>query len=338
MKWENHPKIELELSNLYDKYGSNYNHIISELSDKFEDKDFSYNSVRNRIRRSPIIEYIPHKRGQGLFDNLTDNSLLNDYTEAKEKIKETIKYFNEKYGDKEIKILSISDLHIPKEDLDVLEQIILENQDCDVLIIAGDLLDYDNLSRFGQKKNIDVRKEFQRAVDILKKITPMFEDVFIINGNHEKRWVSYIERKTVNALTGYLTNKMKPLSQIVQYFDNVTYVPHWFCQLGDVVFAHPSRYSKIKGRTVRNVVNNRLKKDHETKFEPFSTVVIGHTHDIFKGKFKNKIAVETGCVEQKDVEFANSDARGKNWTHAFTRINMKQGKTNWNNVDVNEVA
>lgn len=336
MEWSNHKKIELELSKLYDEYGSNYNQIVSELANKFEDKKFTYDGVRNRIRRSPIINYIPHKRGSGLFDNMTDNTLANDYTDARRDIVRAIEYFKDKFGDKEVEILTISDLHIPKEDLDVLEEIVLDNQDADVLVIAGDLLDYDNLSVFGQKKNIDVREEYQRAVDILKKIVPLFEDVFVINGNHEKRFSSYISHKTVNGLTGYLTEKLKPLTQIVQYFDNITYIPHWFCQLGDVVFAHPSRYSKIAGRTVRNVVDDRLEKNHEKEFKSFSTVVIGHTHRTFKGKFKNKVAVETGCTEQMEVEFRNNDAKGKNWVHAATRISMKQGETTWNDVRVLE--
>ena len=41
MRWDNHPDKELELSRLYDKYGNNYNQIISELNNKFPEYDFT---------------------------------------------------------------------------------------------------------------------------------------------------------------------------------------------------------------------------------------------------------------------------------------------------------
>ncbi|MFW6377199.1 MAG: metallophosphoesterase [bacterium] len=336
--WDNHPKIEFKLSEFYDKFGNNYQAIADELSKAFPEYKFTYNSVRNRIRRpSSIIEYIPNKRGKGIFEGLDDNYLFNDYSEAKEDIIDNIDFFKQKYGDKTVNILVISDLHIPKEDLNVLEKILLNNQDCNVLVIAGDLLDYDNLSSFGQKRNINVTDEYKRAFSILKRIVPMFEDVFIFNGNHENRFINYITHKTVTSISGYLTDKHKPLSQIVSYFDNVHYISHWFLQLGDVIFSHPSRYSKIEGRTVRNVVDNRIEKSHEKKFDLFNAVVCGHTHRTFKGEFKGKIAIENGCIEQKGVEFSNKDAKGKEWHHGYTKITMRNGNTSWNDINVYRV-
>jgi predicted phosphodiesterase len=337
LHWESFPQYELELSNLYDEYGSNYYKIVEEMNKKFGEM-FSYDSIRNRIRRSPVIDYIPNKRGKGLFAGLSDNDIYNDFVDSKVIVKEIIDFFENKYIDKTINILVISDLHIPKENLDVLEEIILKNQDCNVLVIAGDLLDFDNLSRFGHKKSIDVSTEYKRAFNILKRITSLFEHIFISHGNHEERWASYIKNKNITALSSFLLNKLRPLDPVVEYFDNVHYIPFWFFQLGEVLFVHPSMYSRIEGRTVENCIKNRIEKQHEKKFGKFSTVICGHTHRIFKGEFFGKIAVENGCIQQKNMEFNNKDAVGKNWHHGYTRIKMVNGKTNWNDINVIRVG
>jgi hypothetical protein len=55
-------------------------------------------------------------------------------------------------------------------------------------------------------------------------------------------------------------DKHKPLAEITRYFDNITYINHWWMKLGDFIFAHPSRYSKITLRTVENAVKYFIKK------------------------------------------------------------------------------
>ena len=300
------------------------------------DRKFTYNATRNKIRRSSIIEYISNKKGKGIFEGLDDNEEFNDFVEAKNDIKEVKKYIENKYGD-EVSIAAINDLHIPKLNYDALEKFLLKNQDCDILMVSGDYLDYASISSFGNVREITVEKEFKIGFEVMKRLSNMFEDVVIINGNHENRWKNYIKHKIVTALSGYLTDKTKPLEEITRFFENVHYINHWFCHLYDVVFAHPSRYSKVALRTVRNVIEDRIEKDHESEFGNFSTVLIGHTHRQGITNFKNKIGIENGCFENKEVEFANKDAKGKKWVYGGCRINIKEGKTNWNNIDLQRV-
>lgn len=329
MEWTN--KQELELSKLYDKFGNNYSEIIKEMNLRF-DRDFTFDSVRNKIRRSSIIDYVPNKRGKGIFSNIRENEQVNEYTEAISDIKYYQDYFKNKY--KDVEILVLSDLHIPLVDLDALEKVIFNNQDADICVIAGDMLDYKSISSYGQKREISVEDEYKIGFEVLKQISEIFEDVVIINGNHEKRLKRYFSHKVVTALSGYLSSKHKPLQEITRFFDNVIYINHWFTQIFDVIFAHPSRYSKIKGRTAKNVVENRIKKEHEEEFGYFSTVCVGHSHISTKNEFFSKITIENGCLQQLNTEFKDNDAKGNNWVHAYTRIKIKNGKTSWNDVRI----
>jgi len=325
-------KEELRLSELYDRHGNDYSKIAEMLTDEFGRK-FTYHGTRNKIRRSSIIEYIADKKGEGIFEGLKENDEFNSYVEAKDDIKATKKYIENKYGS-EVSIAVINDLHIPKLNYDVLEKFLLTNQNCDVLVIAGDYVDYKSISTYGNVREVSVEKEYKIGFEVMKRLSNMFKDVVVINGNHESRLVRYFSSKIVSALSGYINNKHKPLEEITRFFENVHYINHWFCHLYDVVFAHPSRYSKIALRTARNVVDDRLEKGHESEFGKFSTVVCGHSHRLGRTEFKQKIAIENGCFENKDVGYANKDAKGKNWVYGGSRIDIKNGKTEWNNIDL----
>jgi len=332
MEWTS--KQELELSNLYDVYGNNYSEIIREMNEKF-DRDFSFDSVRNKIRRSSVISYIPNKRGKGIFANLQENENVSDYKEAISDIKYYQKFFKEKY--KDAKILNISDLHVPYTDIDALEEVIYNNQDADICVINGDLLDFKSISSYGGVREITVEEEYRMLFKIMKPIAEIFDYVVVTEGNHCRRLKNYFSHKVVTALSGYLADKHKPLQEVTRFFDNVIYINHWFTHIFDIVFAHPSRYSKIKGRTSKNVVENRLKKEHEKEFGEFNTVSVGHSHVATKNTFFGRTTIETGCLEQLDVEYRDKDAKGANWVHAYAIIEVKDHKTDWNSVQVYRV-
>jgi len=332
MEWTN--KQELELSNLYDEYGNNYSAIIEEMNKKFE-RDFTFDSVRNKIRRSSIIDYIPNKRGKGIFKEIRINEEASDYKEAISDIKHYQEYFKDKYND--AKILNISDLHVPFTNIDALEEIIYNNQDADICVINGDLLDYKSISNYGQKREITVEEEYRMLFKILKPISEIFEDVVITEGNHERRLKRYFSKKVVTALSGYLSDKHKPLSEVTKFFDNIIYINNWYTHIFNIVFAHPNRYSKIKMRSARNVIRSRIKKEHEKEFGKFDVVSIGHTHTDGKTQFSGKIAVESGCLELLDVPYRDKDAKGNNWTNSYVIMDVKNQETSWNDITVYRV-
>lgn len=337
--WDSSPKLELKLSELYDKYGNNYQTIADELNTEFnlEDKGkkVTYNAIRNRIRRSSIIDYIPNKHGEGIFDNLDYDNYVNIYDETKELIIEAYEFFEENFENS--KVLFISDLHIPKLDIEISERIILNNQDADVLVIGGDFLDYDSISVFGSKRNIDVKEEYKMAFEFLKTASKIFNQIFIYHGNHEFRLVSYFEKKTVNALSDFLLEKHKPLNEVTKYFENIVYVPHWFIQLGNMIYAHPFKCSKIQLRTGENAIENRILHQHNQEFFPFDGMVIGHSHRIGKGELLGKFVIESGCLINLNVDYKNERDGGQRWSNGYTIIEYNDGKANFNSSQVKKV-
>ncbi|MFW6015294.1 MAG: metallophosphoesterase [bacterium] len=314
IKWENHPETELYLSNLYDEYGSNYQMIIKEMNKKF-DKEFTYNSIRNRIRRSPVIEYIAHKRGKGIFSGIEDDEVY-EYEEIRDDIQEVIKRFKYNFKNKKTKVLVLSDLHIPDVNFDNLEKAILDNQDADIVVLAGDLVNLDSIRKYGNIKNISVEDEYKKLFKIMKVISDIFSQIIVITGNHDRSLYKYFSNKIVQGLSGYLNLKHPPLEDVMKYFDNVNYINHYFCQLGDLIIAHPDRYSKVRGRTVRNVLRERLEREHYKEYDNFSTVMIGHSHDVAEINDFSKRGLEIGCLCKEEIDYHNR-GKGKKWIPAY---------------------
>lgn len=332
-KWNEHPQIEKRLADLYDEYGNNYQAINDKLNEEYGNiKEFTFDSTRNRIRRSPIIDYIPQKRGRGIFAEIFDEEIISDYREEKEVIKKIMADFKKKHGQGEVKVLVINDLHIPYTNIDVLEEIIFNNQDADILVIAGDFLDYNSISAYGGRKNVDVSGEYKMGFKIMKKLAAIFKEIYIINGNHEYRLVSYYKNKVVQGLNGYLLDKHRPLDEIVKYFDNVTYVNHWFMQLGDFIFAHPKRYSSVAMRTVENVIKYFINQRHEKEFAPFNAVGIGHTHRLGGTELFGYYGYEFGCIEDKNVDYRHQDAKGNKWEYGYGIVIFKNGEFDYNST------
>lgn len=90
-----------------------------------------------------------------------------------------------------------SDYHAPFYDNDLLLHLfdIANEQKTKDLIIAGDLWDCDNYSRFasmaesGMQISQTFTGETEEVQKLLRRILGAFDRVFICRGNHEKRWI-----------------------------------------------------------------------------------------------------------------------------------------------------
>lgn len=330
-RWDDRPDIELKLSDYYDEYGNSYQDIADKLNEEFRDiTEFTYNSVRNRIRRSSVINYIPSKRGKGIFANVLDDEPTFKYEEEKEKIINLMNRFDMNYAKGECKVLDISDVHVPFADMDVLEKIVLSNQDADILTLGGDFLDYYGISKYGKSKNLDVKKEYQMGFDILKVLSKIYDLIVIFDGNHERRIESFFENKVVTALSGYLSDKHRPLDEITRYFDNVYYVSHWWVQLGDMVFAHPGRYSKVNLRSVENVIKYLIENRHEKEFANFEGCMMGHTHVHGRAEIFGRYGFEIPCTMNLNVDYRHKDAKGKRWENGYGIVTFNNGVMDYN--------
>lgn len=83
------------------------------------------------------------------------------------------------------------DIHIPVTDWLLLEQMIqsaIDHDATDFIIIAGDMLNQDSLSRFDNKQeDAGLREERRLAKKCIERLLEVFDRIIITKGNHDKR-------------------------------------------------------------------------------------------------------------------------------------------------------
>lgn len=198
-------------------------------------------------------------------------------------------------GSSATRILAISDAHIPYHlPLDALP----ENMGrVDILVLNGDLMDCQALSRFPKEYRISPVEEMVIARDyVIRLIDRVKAKKVVVNyGNHEKRLNGYLTKRIDPELMelmpdtpleylferGFTRDDRKngistyynPITEIYPGLD-IEYTHSWYCRIGKTVFAHPLAYSSPTLKTTEKMVDYL----HATMKEPFDAVVLGHTH------------------------------------------------------------
>jgi UDP-2,3-diacylglucosamine pyrophosphatase LpxH len=89
------------------------------------------------------------------------------------------------------KIVQINDLHIPFHDKKALEvfNLFLKDFKPDQLVIAGDLLDFYQLSSFDKDpmRRFTIQDEIDVCYEVLKEFKELCPNIHFIKGNHEDR-------------------------------------------------------------------------------------------------------------------------------------------------------
>lgn len=246
-------------------------------------------------------------------------------------------FIHNKYRDREVKVLYLADLHIPFTAYELVKEIIKKHDDADILVINGDLLDLFAVSTFAKDKTIALKRELQEGRDFIELVSKIFEDVIVVEGNHERRLRNYIKNvipvdmhflfpQDVLQVTqqGTVLNK-KPL-------ENVHVVGSWWIKLFDTIYAHPDNYSSVPLRTVINTSEYFL----VTKGIQHKACIIGHTHQAGWLIDRGRLVMETGCLAH-DMDYHNGSKFVKTaWTkaHAVVRYD-KEGNIKLNQFELN---
>jgi hypothetical protein len=85
-----------------------------------------------------------------------------------------------------------SDYHVPFTDETLIKQLLLvpETHGTKDLIIAGDLFDCDDYSRFTHlSPPACFESECEEVKNLFKRLIRVFENIYICRGNHERRWL-----------------------------------------------------------------------------------------------------------------------------------------------------
>ena len=195
------------------------------------------------------------------------------------------------------RILAISDLHIP---FNISAKEFTEYADSvDVLILNGDVMDCQSISKFNKKYRINFVEEMiatrQYIIDLVEIIRP--GRVVVTMGNHESRMLRYLSDKVNSDILqlmpdspmdlivndGFKNNDRatktevyyKPLREVLDV--EIEYDGSWYYREGNVIFAHPLSYASPIMKTTEKAVNYFLR---QSGMRDFTSIVLAHTHKV----------------------------------------------------------
>jgi len=210
------------------------------------------------------------------------------------------------------KIMVTADWHFPYHREDLINNIKKHKDEIEALIVGGDALNNDSLSRFldiGKKTFEEEIINFYNFVKEIRSILPDKVKIIFIRGNHCLRLFKSIASMQEKGLQKFINPEV--LSMLVDGFiiyengkkiiydpiPNLVYVPHWFCNINnELIIAHPEENSRTHVKTAVNAVDYFLKRN-----ETFSTCVVAHTHKYGSATEFNKWAIQIGscCKPQR---------------------------------------
>lgn len=213
------------------------------------------------------------------------------------------------------RILSLSDFHFPFQ---LPKETFSDYKNVDILVINGDLLDFQGCSKFSKLYRVSPLEEMvdgrQYLIDLVDYINP--KKVYVNVGNHEKRFGSYLAKKLENELIElhpdtaldyiitdgfYHYDKRKRTKvwyePIKNVFDNIEiiFTGDWFCKIGKTIFAHPLAYSSGMLKTTEKAVNYFYRTNND-----FDCIVLGHTHALGGYTQGHVHLYEQGCCSNTD--------------------------------------
>lgn len=219
-------------------------------------------------------------------------------------------------------IVSISDLHIPFVRMDLIETIINRTSGARYLVINGDLLEGQLLSNFPKEKHIPFLDEYKAGLYLLKEFSKRYEKVIVIDGNHDtKRYKRLLEN--MPSTLNFLFPK-SPLQLMVAgydydynfeiieqtYFPNVIYAGDvgdgWWYKIGNVIFAH--RQSGFKRGPLANT--EAMAQWFVDEGIEFQALVTGHSHQVGKTIWKNKLLIDQGCLCTSSAYHRDGSCKG----------------------------
>lgn len=245
-----------------------------------------------------------------LFDGEKVRGFINKYRQAIGDLKNYSQYTNER-------VLVLSDFHIPFHDKHFILKTIQENP-CDTLIIAGDIIDGLCLSTHGNTETPqDLLSEVIEAHSLFKEIRTITDaKILVIHGNHEiGRFNRLIAKRSIQCLNGLLINPIDAICngftigvgeerKIYGGIPNCEYLGKNSMVYKDVMILHPDIYRKNSLATVQAILKERVK----WKYPHVRAVFAGHTHALCMGIYQDILIGETGCC-CKAQDYADNDGR-----------------------------
>lgn len=249
----------------------------------------------------------------------------------------------------------ISDIHAPFHDEEKLAKVINQTRGkVDICVLAGDGPDFHNYSKYMKYgQHFSMRDEHKSFTAVLAMLSESYPEIVMIPGNHDertrKKFAQTLPADLYQSLLDFHGSNAFDFAELMtRQFDNII-IPktpangfaeyRFLYQINDIVIGHPELFSKIANRPVANFIDWLMKKALPMGLvNPFSAVVMGHTHQAGKTfNDYNIVGIENGCLCMTPDYDSGAKLSGapRPVVHGYTRFrtNKLTGKTDNNDIN-----
>lgn len=231
------------------------------------------------------------------------------------------------------RVLVLSDIHIPFHDVDAIETAVdwakRERGVTDILF-NGDLCDFYQLSSFTRDPSErSIAEELNMAAELVREVSKAFKgaEVHIKLGNHEQRFIRYIQTKAPD-LTGLDTLTLESVFR--QYVPDANIVEDWrVLKLGKLVVVHGHEVGRGGGG--QHPAKWLLQKAQRSS-------LCGHFHRSDEFTTKDALgqvqtAWSVGCLCNLEPDYLPRNQ----WNHGAALVDVdKRGEFHVRNVRISE--
>jgi hypothetical protein len=295
-----------------------YVDVYNILAKKYPYENFTYDAVQGRIYRLFKRRMVSDKPPSGLpyvskyFDYLIGSKL----PEPKTKIAPL--------GRKRLtKTLHAADIHVPFQDEVAVDKAFSANLDADV-VVTSEVLDCYSLNPFYKEKPVSLEAELDEALRLFEYLNETFPITYITEANHDDRVKRIISKRLPTELLFLCTLEL--VEVLTRPFPNIIYIPSWWLQLGDVIYAHAPTHSKIDMKAGWNVYQYFHEWGDVLGVKPpFNVIVQAHTHYLGSFYRPTKKIIESGCLCTL-AEWVIHRYQTRPWVQGYTVIMQEDGK------------
>lgn len=177
--------------------------------------------------------------------------------------------------------------------------------DADIIMLPGDVADWENVSRYDKTRDIPLVYECDWLVRLYELLEQRYPDspVIVTNSNHRRR-VEHAVRQLPSSLLFLVEHN--PERYLAQPFRNVYAIESWWIQVGDVIYAHMEGRTRQPGDNVRDAIDRFLLEFLQRRVGRFNVVVTGHSHKVATIKYKTILGIEPGTLARLPLPYQES--------------------------------
>jgi hypothetical protein len=249
---------------------------------------------------------------------------------------------------KRVRYAAAGDFHIPFQDRDAVAELIArEAEQTDVLVLGGDVGDMHAASTFTKYEHVTFREEQAETTACIQMLSESFQQIVYLRGsNHmdrvEKRLREALNKDLLDAVLSMTGGELSPDLVLVKRYPNITigdwHTPNnervgWFTVIGDVVFSHAEKYSRVPGSAMRTVDEWLDDFSGSLGTPPIKALVQFHTHAQALIPWRSdRVLIEPGCMCTTQGYQHRSKIGGRPQRLGYVTFEMEDGRLDYDSI------